>query len=68
MQVAFEVVCDALMLSVLRRMPHVHTLSHISQLPPALGLPGMGQREQTSLQKGNVQYLGANKKDSNDGE
>lgn len=44
-QVAFEVMCDALILSVLRRMAHVHSLSPVSQLFPALGLPGMGQRE-----------------------
>lgn len=38
-QVAFEVVCDALMLSMLRRMPHVHSFSHVSQLPPNPGAP-----------------------------
>lgn len=43
--VTFEVVCDALILSMLRKTPHVHSLSHTSQLPPTLGLPGMGQRE-----------------------
>lgn len=50
--IAFEVVCDALMLSMLRRIPYVHSLSHISQLPPNPVAPRNGTERINKLPEG----------------